>query len=449
MDNDFKKIESLKEKVEKYRKILADGRSVISLINKYQNKFDKLSRQLGDKDGSLQKIANDARVISAALKQNHVDSASLLEQSKSIFKQIETLLVSKVDLENQISSTKSHLEEVDTDLNQKKSEISKILADIKALSELAHQKQDEIQVKLTKAISLEAEYETLIAKLNDPNDGIKSNIATSKQAKDEILAIKEEGKQLSTDIKLARDSALKSKEVVKTVEKESIDSKNKIHGYLEESKNDTKEIKNILALTGDYSLARAFKERKKALNLTLWIWALLLILAVSMVSWPLIRDYIDVSTVFSKEEWFALFLKFLVSAPLGLFAIFASRQYTSERLLQEKYAFKETVSRVYKAHVTFLIQNFPKKFDEIFDFTKNTVGETLTVPFDNKQTRIKFGLGSPFFGKFLNLSGEMEDVSTLASQFIDKDFIQKLALNSSTKTQEKTETTSKTTIDEK
>ena len=50
-------------------------------------------------------------------------------------------------------------------------------------------------------------------------------------------------------------------------------------------------------------------------------------------------------------------------------------------------------------------------------------------PFENKRTKIKFGVGSKWFGDFFNFNGEAEDIPALANEFLNKASKKKLPPN--------------------
>ena len=446
MGNDFKQLDNLQRKILDYNQVLSNGKSVIRLIEKYQNKFVKLEKQLGSEEGSLRAIERDSRIIVEQLKLDQSSSAKLLKEITNISDQAKLLLASKVKLDAEIDTFSGNLETTKTDLDLKKQESARLLSEIAKLSESAKSKLGEIETKFSQVSSLEKQYADALIKLNDPENGIEANTVISKELRDQLSTIKDEGSKLLTDVKLYRDNVLTSKNNVESAEKEILSSKGKIEKYLSESIENRTQISDILSIVSDSSLATAFHERKLELNKAISFWRWVLIICIILVSVPLFHNYLLTSTIPTVADWWVIFMRFLFSSPLALLAFFASRQYTSERLFQEKYAFKETTSRVYKSHVLFLMEKFVGRKDDIFNFAKLSVENILAVPFDNKQTRIKFGLGSPFFGKFLNITGEVEDI---ANEFLDKDIIKRLLLNGSPQTQEKTKTTVKTTIDEK
>ena len=268
-------------------------------------------------------------------------------------------------------------------------------------------------------------------RLNDPENGIDANLSQSKKTRDELSAVKDEASKLHANISQLRDDALKFKENIVEAEKTSLLNRDKIEAYLNESEKQKVIISDIVGLVSDSSLAAAFKERKNELNKSVNLWLFILVISVILVSIPLFWDYYTGShTITTPSDWWVLPLRFFVSSPLALLAIFAGKQYSTERLLQEKYAFKETTSRVHKSHVLFLMEKFPEKAEEIFFFTKITVESILTIPFENKKTKIKFGVGSKWFGDFFNFSGEAEDIPALANEFLDKTSAKRLPLKS-------------------
>ena len=391
------------------------GRAVAVLIEKYQRRFEKLKTTLGAGEDSLKATIENSKNIFLEIKLNQKATTELLEEVNGIYEQARTLLESRSKLEADIAETRSSLQ------------VSKI----NELSQLSASKYSEIETKLNDISVLETQYKEILVRLNDPENGIDANLSQSKKTRDELSAVKDEASKLHANISQLRDDALKFKENIVEAEKTSLLNRDKIEAYLNESEKQKVIISDIVGLVSDSSLAAAFKERKNELNKSVNLWLFILVISVILVSIPLFWDYYTGShTITTPSDWWVLPLRFFVSSPLALLAIFAGKQYSTERLLQEKYAFKETTSRVHKSHVLFLMEKFPEKAEEIFFFTKNTVESILTIPFENKKTKIKFGVGSKWFGDFFNFSGEAEDIPALANEFLDKTSAKRLPLKS-------------------
>ncbi|KKP88112.1 MAG: hypothetical protein UR91_C0026G0006 [Candidatus Nomurabacteria bacterium GW2011_GWC2_35_8] len=430
MGNKFQKIEHIQERILQLEEVLKRGRSVAILIEKYQSRFEKLKNTLGSGESSLKTIIDNSKNIFLEIKQNQKTTTELLVEVNGIYEQAKTLLESKSKLEVDIAETRGVLDVSNKEIAERDQLGKEVLTRINELSELSASRFSEIEAKLREISTLETQYKEILVRLNDPESGIDANLSRSKKTRDDIGAVKDEASKLHANISLLRDDAIKYKESIVAAEKTSLLNRDKIEAYLNESEKQKVIISDIVGLVSDSSLAAAFKERKYELNKSVILWFIVLVVSVILVSIPLFWDYYKGNhTITSPSDWWILPLRLFVSSPLSLLAIFAGKQYSTERILQEKYAFKETTSRVHKSHVLFLLEKFPKNVDEIFFFTKNTVESILTIPFENKRTKIKFGVGSKWFGDFFNFNGEAEDIPALANEFLNKASKKKLPPN--------------------
>lgn len=421
MGNKLQKIENIHENILQLEEVLKRGKKVAILIEKYQKRFEKLKNTLGGGEDSIKATIEKSKNIFLEIKQNQKATTELLVEVNGIYEQAKTLLESKSKLEADIAETKGGLDVSNNEIAERNRLGKEFLVKINELSELSVSRCTEIDGKLNEISTLETQYKEILARLSDPENGIDANLALSKKTRDELSAVKDEASKLHAKISQLRDDALKYKDSIVEAEKTSLLNRDKIETYLNESEKQKEIISDIVGLVSDSSLAAAFKERKNELNKSVNLWLIILVVSVIAVSVPLFWDYYTGNhTISSPSDWWVLPLRFFVSSPLVLLAIFAGKQYSTERLLQEKYAFKETTSRVHKSHVLFMIEKFPEKVEEIFFFTKNTVESILTIPFENKKTKIKFGVGSKWFGDFFNFNGEAEDIPALANEILNK-----------------------------
>lgn len=415
--SDQVKLDSLKAEILSYKKLLHDGKNVISLLNKYQSKLDRLNQILGKKEGSASALVIQAQGVLSDLRNANQEVSDQISSILKIHTEAQELTNKSSKLREEIEASTNNLLTTNQASEVTKKDLDKQLQAAQVLNQQAQEKSKQIEDKFNKISKIEEDFSVIIDKLKDPEKGIEANIATSTTLKNKLISIKDEGDKVAEMLRSHSANAAILLNNIQKTDKEASTKSGKISDLLKSSLESKEEIAKILDLVSDSSLTNSFNERKKEIDKSISFWKWALIASVVITSIPLYLAYSKLQAMPTQADLYLFLIRLLLSLPIGLFAYFSSGQYKNERLMQEKYAFKSTASSVYKSHVLFLLEKFSKEsLGEIFIFARDSVIAIMSTPFETKQTKIKLGVGSPIFGKFLNISGEFEDKDTKESE---------------------------------
>lgn len=114
------------------------------------------------------------------------------------------------------------------------------------------------------------------------------------------------------------------------------------------------QIKEHLNKAIGISLFTAFDTRRKNINVSSWVWAILLLLAVSGTIWFAFWFVSEVAVVAKNADqtktspsnfvWILAYSRLVIVAPLAFLITFTAKRYTSERRAEEEWAFKSAIS---------------------------------------------------------------------------------------------------------
>jgi hypothetical protein len=96
---------------------------------------------------------------------------------------------------------------------------------------------------------------------------------------------------------------------------------------------------------------------------------------------PFIPNFLD----FGTKIWYELFLtRIFYTSPVLFLIAFSGIQYSKERDLAEKYAFKAASSAAIRSHIDYLVEKFNAKDDEIIkNFAKDTFSTIYKEPYSS------------------------------------------------------------------
>ncbi len=311
------------------------------------------------------------------------------------------------------SDFKKLLEELSEAL---KSDIAKAKADLATARTAASASLRSIQEKDEEAGTKLSEFDNKVAELNqdianlqstlneintmkdaalNPETGIQDGINKINSAKEQVLSLKQE----VSDI---RDLSKKHETELAALVSDSQESKQTIDEAEKASSETVRKIEKIYQLAADTGLAGSYDKRKSQIQKAVLLWGAIFI--VSIISLIVLAI---VFVVFNKgiqvDELFAIRLLFFT--PLLGLLFYSSIQYSRERNLLEKYAFKAAMALALESYTELLSKRFKTKYEEkIVQFVLNAMESIYKEP-HSEPKKLSYKLG--FNNKFGNLGAEV------------------------------------------
>lgn len=322
------------------------------------------------------------------------------------------------NLQGQASGYASRIQELSKSSEATSSSIQNILTEVTALKEqingikrraeekttIIDQKYQDILAKLEEMQKAYTSFREIKAKIDDPDGGLETALALSNK--------------LMNDIAKARTGAEDSYKQSKTLEENILEMKNlskKGIIEIENNKKKSEEYKNqigeILDIATNTSVGDSFNQRKKEIENKLKYWligsvvsTILLTLAIGTLVW-LAHD----NNGLQIDQW-KFWYRFFLTSPLIYAVYFFSTNYTRERELLERYAYKFSLSLSLRSYILLLTDNF--KSSEALKGAQNFILNTLAIvykePYMEKNRKYAFGIN-----RIINLGFEESEVQEL------------------------------------
>lgn len=182
------------------------------------------------------------------------------------------------------------------------------------------------------------------------------------QSKSQLELVNEAFIKVSED-KIKAEIELKSIENFKTelfgdTEKNIVGQKQRIDALEEEIKAskkiwddnaDTlfKKIEGLLPGATASGLAKAYQDQRKSYNLPYWLWAAVFVLTLCGTIWFAVENLHDATSV--EDALMKVISRLPFFIPAFWLAIFASKQQSQNKRLQQEYAYKEALTKSYDA----------------------------------------------------------------------------------------------------
>lgn len=380
---------------------------VVAVIEDYYKTFDETRNKINaDKENITTASAEVDQLRKSS--QEHLDKIKGdLTIVQSNIDQINAGHASFLELKSKIENGETGLEAV---LKTSQS-IQAEMATLKQTSEqLLAQIKENVDSVAGKMKEMNAYYDETFTptktKLDDEKAGLIAILNSSEATRQDIIATKKQADSVYLEIKKFRDD---SQEFYKKIEKLNTESEGKlekIKGYETLSLDFKNKIGEIYKIATDSSLANSFDVRKKELEKSQgkWFWVfmvsiVLLAGAVIIILYPVLNGKI---TQVTSYTWYRL----TMTSPLLFLVGFASLQYSKERELLERYAFKSATALALESYTALLMNTFDKTKNEakILEFVLNSMAMIYEEPHDHvKESKFSLGLD----GKLANIKAEL------------------------------------------
>jgi len=263
------------------------------------------------------------------------------------------------------------------------------------------QKITELNQHITKLQSTLNEINAIRDSALNPETGIQDGINKINSAKEQVLSLKQE----VSDI---RDLSKKHETELATLVSESRKSKQTIDEAEQASSETVKKIEKIYQLAADTGLAGSYDRRKSQIQIAVWIWGGIFILSI-IVLIVLAIVFVVYNQDILVNELFIIRLLFFT--PLVGLLVYSSVQYSRERNLLEKYAFKAAMALALESYTELLSKRFKNKYEEkIVHFVLSAMESIYKEPHaEPKKLSYKFGFNNKFGNLGAEVIEELED----------------------------------------
>jgi len=309
----------------------------------------------------------------------------------SYYKEVKTDIETKL---LEIDSLKSSIEEIKEEATTDNSSIGDHLTSAQTVLEKINDKATQLETDLLTV-------EELRVKAMDPDDGLEITI-------DEIDTLKKQANDLKNEVAASRNSSQEDTSEIATLKKQSIRQAGSVSRAEEKAKTSLEQIEKYYKLATDTGLAGSFDKRKRELkdSVRRWFWsfvastAALAILLVVLL-FVTLNQGIDLGYAFS--------FRIIFISPLIFFVGFAAYQYSKERDLLERYAFKAVTALALESYTELLAFRFEDE-DTILEFVitaMKTIYREPHEPNDKVSSRLGFKTNS----KLVSIESTLDRIS--------------------------------------
>lgn len=383
---------------EEIQKLQNDLQAIKTEYEKAKNTLDKIAEfesRYSEAETVIQAAVTKLKTLQQDAEQNGANIQSTNDSIKNIRAEIggylETASTSIKNLQN-LSETASELKgriegrssEIDA-LLKNSGTLSADIEKIKNASQSTHEKTvalfEDFQTKVQEMQSAYASFQQIKAKIDDKEVGLDAVLAIVQEVQGDAEVLLEEIKALKT----AASSEVK---IITDLKKESTTRAEEIAQSLSYVKEKKAQVEQISGIVIDEGFADTFERRKKQIEESLKGWSswrsimlfsiFLLVIAVLFPFTTFFDSYINFGDLMGANGFF---VRFFYTSPFIFLILFSAVQYSRERQLLEKYAFKSASAAAARNHIDYLSKNFGKDNLAVSSFAVGVFKSIYTEPF--------------------------------------------------------------------
>ena len=293
------------------------------------------SRDYGKK---LNNIYQESEAKINAMKEAHENAQELLQKIEDYFNQAEQLNDKITDEETGLQAILDSAQELESNINTAKSSAD---AELQKIVDALASVQSNIE-------EMETSYKTfteLNDKITDEETGLQAILDQSSELKKEIISVKSNAERIYKEILSLRDNAAERVKDIDNYKTNANNTAQEIQAKYDESVEFEKKIQEIFDIGTKGAHANYFVERRNQLRKMCIIWMIIALLMLSATVLLARCFIVPLSDRVTKDGVFdlnlsVLLLRLSVLTPTAFGLVYALKQYSQERRLHEKYAFK-------------------------------------------------------------------------------------------------------------
>ena len=374
------------------------------------------SRDYGKK---LNNIYQESEAKINAMKEAHENAQELLQKIEDYFNQAEQLNDKITDEETGLQAILDSAQELESNINTAKSSAD---AELQKIVDALASVQSNIE-------EMETSYKTfteLNDKITDEETGLQAILDQSSELKKEIISVKSNAERIYKEILSLRDNAAERVKDIDNYKTNANNTAQEIQAKYDESVEFEKKIQEIFDIGAKGAHANYFVERRNQLRKMCIIWMIIALLMLSATVLLARCFIVPLSDRVTKDGVFdlnlsVLLLRLSVLTPTAFGLVYALKQYSQERRLHEKYAFKAISTYSLETSLKTLTRttgalNDPSRDKKIVDLAVRSFSSIYQEPVENKKESWSFGAGN----KLLKLTAETNQTVGKIYQEVDQ-----------------------------
>ena len=352
------------------------------------------SRDYGKK---LNNIYQESEAKINAMKEAHENAQELLQKIEDYFNQAEQLNDKITDEETGLQAILDSAQELESNINTAKSSAD---AELQKIVDALASVQSNIE-------EMETSYKTfteLNDKITDEETGLQAILDQSSELKKEIISVKSNAERIYKEILSLRDNAAERVKDIDNYKTNANNTAQEIQAKYDESVEFEKKIQEIFDIGTKGAHANYFVERRNQLRKMCIIWMIIALLMLSATVLLARCFIVPLSDRVTKDGVFdlnlsVLLLRLSVLTPTAFGLVYALKQYSQERRLHEKYAFKAISTYSLETSLKTLTRttgalNDPSRDKKIVDLAVRSFSSIYQEPVENKKESWSFGAGN-------------------------------------------------------
>ena len=395
-----------KAKLKQIRTNYTRSQTIISELETYYTSFEAVRTQLDDKDDGLEtnlrwskekKEEVDALVVAATAKVAELEAISA--STKALADQVQLQYDSFLPLAAKVADPSTGIEAILTLATKLKDDIAGYVDLATTDLTSAGNSLSDILAKNIEVEKAYAEFIELKKSIDDPETGVKAQVAEISQYAKDALKAKTSAESDLISVAQAKENANEYSDAIK-VTKEEVDAL-KI-----ESEDLTDNIRNALGMASAHSLSTEIETQRKKLDGAVRLWTFAVAIAVILFALALgaifstlfldktSRDYIRV--VNGSSILLTVASKALFTSPFIFALFFTTSNFSKTREYRDRYVAKEIAAKNLQAYVKLLRDEFPDNSKERLDFALHNMQAIYNDPAPSKKRSYNFGINKIF-----------------------------------------------------
>ena len=340
-----------------------------------------------------------------------------------IKKKIEEYLAQATELNEKITDEETGLQAILESAQELKNSINTSKVNADAQLQKITEALNSVQSNIEEMETAYTEFTELNEKITDEETGLQAILDQAVELKSEIVAVKSNAETVYKEIRIFRDNAAG---YIKDIENFKGNAENVAQGIqnkYDESVEFKEKIQEIYSIGTKGAHANHFVERRNRLRWMFIAWmiiSLIFLIATVILAICVIAPMADKMKHSLDVNLSALLLRFSILTPTTFAFIYSLNQYSQERRLYEKYAFKAISTYSIETSLNTLIRSTEGLSDQsrdkkIIDFAIRSFNSIYQEPIETKKERWSFGVGN----KILKLTAETNQTVGKIHQEVD------------------------------
>lgn len=373
-------LDTVKGRYTKAKKVLDNIEGLELRYQKASDATDKIVTETEEGRTEVQSLQSQAKVALEQIQETRTGISGYLEAAKTTIEKLQELSNSAATLKGQIDGGKGEIDALLQNSRNLTENITKLQKGAEDNLNESEKLLADFQQKVELMKTAFVEFTEIKKKIDDKNTGLDAALKLVQQAQTD-------SETLLTEIKQALQQSQASEKQIADIKQRSSDVFEDIKTSLQEVNEKKSQVEEAAAITIDASFAGKFESRKleieRGLNKDIFSWkyilffsVLLLVLAVFLPFLPKVNQFFYLGELVGVNGFL---IRLFYTSPLVFLVAFSATQYSRERALLERYAFKAASAAAIRNHTDFLLQHFTPK--EVSAFTLKVFASIYGEPF--------------------------------------------------------------------